>query len=949
MHHKSKYTFFISLLLFVWLIVFLTDNSILYAQGFHFGRNKVQYTQFDWQILKTDHFDIYYYPEMRDMAEKGAKLAEESYAVLETKFNFSVTKRIPLIFYSSHLHFQQTNVTPGFIPEGVGGFFEFSKNRVVIPGNGDLNQFKHVIRHELVHVFMHRKILNISRKYDTMDISYPPLWFVEGLAEFWSSKWDSRAEMVLKDAVLNNYNVGLENIYIVEGTFTMYKIGQHVLEYIADQYGEDKILRLLDNSWKFDRFEKCFQYVLGVDYKTFDQDYLYHLKKKYYPKLAEEDFNIQIDETIVRKGYNFKPVYYEQDGRDYVVFTGNRTGYSSIYMRPIEGLALKEKEHVETLVEGEATSDFESFHLFDSKIDVTKDGRIAFSSKSGETDALFIYDIRSHKVLSKHYFDDIAGIISPGWSPNGRDIAFSGLNVNGFKDIYIFNSENGNIQQLTNDIYNDLDPVWSPDGKHIAFASDRTEFGDEGCANIFLYTLKTQSIYYLTYGRQSDKTPSFSPDGNYLAYTSDRSGSENLYLIKNPLQTINNNKPVQMLKMSSYVGSTFDPAWTRWGGLLYSTFENMSFQIRHSANFLEKIDSAEVIEERIIPFRQKHWSLDNIASSEIDSSVNYVRKYDLDFAQTQVSQDPIYGTTGGALFAISDMLGNDQYYFVIYNNAQTSGDFWKSFNVAATKVSLGNRINYAIGLYRFAGYYYNPQDAYYYEESVGAQLTVSYPFSHFSRLDYTQLFTYSDKDWFVDKRRYAYLTSSYLSYVHDNSIWMQTGPIDGHRINITFGNTYDFAFSEVNYLTGLIDLRKYFRITTRSAYAIRVMSMFNEGREIRQFYFGGSWDLRGYRRWSLRGKRLFLVSQEFRFPMADLVGVRFPFGSIGLNGIRGALFFDAGNAWNDNLEELKGSFGVGVRFRFAGFLVLRWDLGRKTDFKDISGYTFNHFFFGWDF
>jgi len=128
------------------------------AQFFYFGRNKVQYTDFDWHVLKTQHFDIYYYPEMQDLAQRGAFLAEESYKVLEQKFGQDVANRIPLIFYSSHLHFQQTNTTPGFVPEGVGGFFEFLKGRVVIPYTGSMWDFRHVIRHELVHVFMHGKI-----------------------------------------------------------------------------------------------------------------------------------------------------------------------------------------------------------------------------------------------------------------------------------------------------------------------------------------------------------------------------------------------------------------------------------------------------------------------------------------------------------------------------------------------------------------------------------------------------------------------------------------------------------------------------------------------------------------------------------------------------------------------------------------------------------------------
>jgi outer membrane protein assembly factor BamA len=146
----------------------------------------------------------------------------------------------------------------------------------------------------------------------------------------------------------------------------------------------------------------------------------------------------------------------------------------------------------------------------------------------------------------------------------------------------------------------------------------------------------------------------------------------------------------------------------------------------------------------------------------------------------------------------------------------------------------------------------------------------------------------------------------------------------------------------------LLDVRYYQRLTLRSAYAIRFLSLFNEGKEARQFYFGGSWDLRGYPRFSLHGQRVFLISQELRFPMIDLIGLRLPFFSIGFNSIRGALFFDVGNVWDHGFGTPKGSFGIGVRLPL-GFLALRWDIGKRTDFESIQKGYFTQFFFGWDF
>ncbi len=106
------------------------------AQFFFFGRNKVQYEEFDWKILRTEHFDIYYYGEMGKIAEIGAFYAEEIYDELKVRIESYCNPPRAIIFYNTTIDFQQTNTTPGLIPEGVGGFFEFLKGRVVLPSNG---------------------------------------------------------------------------------------------------------------------------------------------------------------------------------------------------------------------------------------------------------------------------------------------------------------------------------------------------------------------------------------------------------------------------------------------------------------------------------------------------------------------------------------------------------------------------------------------------------------------------------------------------------------------------------------------------------------------------------------------------------------------------------------------------------------------------------------------
>ena len=182
------------------ILILILTCDVTFGQYFFFGRNKVQYDKFDWKILQTKHFNIYYYGEMGQIAQIGAAIAEQTYNEYKVRFNYVITHRIPLIFYNTSNQFEQTNTTPGLLPEGVGGFFEFMKGRVVLPSTGSLHDFKHVIRHELTHVFMFSKLFSIYREHRITANSYPPLWYSEGLAEYISIKEDSQARMVMRDA-----------------------------------------------------------------------------------------------------------------------------------------------------------------------------------------------------------------------------------------------------------------------------------------------------------------------------------------------------------------------------------------------------------------------------------------------------------------------------------------------------------------------------------------------------------------------------------------------------------------------------------------------------------------------------------------------------------------------------------------------------------------------------
>src|SRR3989442_1710999 len=108
------------------------------AEAQYFGRNKVRYRTFKYQVLKTAHFDIYYYPEERLAVEQAAQMAERWYARLSKILNHELRTRQPVILYASHPDFEQTNVLEGEMGEGTGGVTEILKRRVVLPMAGPL-------------------------------------------------------------------------------------------------------------------------------------------------------------------------------------------------------------------------------------------------------------------------------------------------------------------------------------------------------------------------------------------------------------------------------------------------------------------------------------------------------------------------------------------------------------------------------------------------------------------------------------------------------------------------------------------------------------------------------------------------------------------------------------------------------------------------------------------
>ncbi|MEX2157276.1 MAG: hypothetical protein WD773_10600 [Gemmatimonadales bacterium] len=937
------------------IVLGTTLAAPLSAQFGYFGQNKIQYRRFDWRVLRGEHVDLYYYPEEEELGRVALAYAEESYDSLERRFNHAVTRRIPLIVYASHTDFEQTNILPFIPPEGLLGVTEFLKRRVAMPFRGSYAEFRHTLRHELVHVFQLSLAAEVFGRYPRMRQVGMPLWWTEGLAEHFSSGEDTRDQMVLRDMTVSGQLPGLPALTYAYGGL-VYPVGGSIHRYLADHYGEWRILQLYGDIWKYGSFDEAMGAVYGRSLEQLSDEWQYWMRQRYYPAVSTQPPLAITARKLTELA--IKPAAYQLPGDSVpsFLFFSPASGYATIYAQSLTGTRKR------PVVQGERSEQFESFHFFDSRLDVNPQGIAAFSSKYAERDALFFWDLKRQVVVGRYQFPELVSILSPAWAPDGKSVVFSGLSVSGYSDLYRLWLGDGRLERLTSDRYEDVDPTISPDGRTLVFSSDRTPFGLNGARNLFALDLASGAVRYLTYGNWRDETPRWggAPPGR-IYFASDRDGTFQVYSI--------DSSGVGRRETKTLNGA-FDPQWVPGphGGLVFGGFADLSFNIYLAEPLADSAIAFALAPADSLPAPTWTWGeLSHPQYARADAAP-YEKKFTLDFAAGDAVVAPGLGAAQGAVFLFSDLL-SDHMLFVAVSSFQGTGFGNLIDNVSGTAFYLNQsrRINWGVGAFRQRGLFYEGDFNTLFEEtSYGAFAQVRYPFTRFRRLVGEYRLERSDRfDLFsedVDEpRRLGWLASNYLSYVKDNTLWLSTGPIDGERYNLTAGLVNDLSHGRFDSWLLSADVRKYLRTSLHSAVAVRVQGYASGGERPRRINIGGSWGLRGYPRYGyVAGTRAWLVNAEFRFPITDFVTIGFPFGAARFPGVQGALFVDYGRAWSEATTHrgVLGSSGLGLRMPIGPPLVLRLDIGYRLGSNNLASYglppssrhtRFVDFFFGFNY
>ena len=665
------------------------------ADAQYFGRNKVQYEDFDFKVLKTEHFDVYYYSQEQEAARMAARMAERWYARLSRIFDYRMGTRQPLILYASHPHFRQTNAVSGGIGEGTGGVTESFKRRIVLPLGASLQDTDHVIGHELVHAFQFAMTGADVQRASLVGMPSAlglPLWFIEGMAEYLSlGPVDAHTAMWIREAAARE---GLPTIDELDSPeYFPYRYGHAFWAYVAGRWGDGIVRRLLlaaaDPRARMDAIEQ----VLGVDREILSTEWHRAIQREYAPVLASTVPAGRLAKPLItadRHGgeLNLAPELSPDGTR--LVFLSERDLFS-IDMFLADA---RSGEVIRKIVSTAADPHFDSLQFIASAGAWHPEGRqFVFGAIKAGQPVLTIVDSTNGDTVREIELRDLGEIFNPTWSPDGGRIAFSAL-AGGFSDLFVYDLAASRLNRLTNDPYSDLEPAWSPDGRQIAFATDRfTSRLDDltiGELRLGLIDPSTSQIRLLdAFNRGKHISPQWSPDGQHLYFVGNPNGIANLHRLD-----LGSNDVEAMTNLQTGISgiTTLSPAMSiasSSGRLAFTVYSDGEYWI-YTADSPESIAPGRVQLQTglnaaaLPPTRRAGSGVESLLANEAlglpPPRANFpVTEYRPSLSLDYLGQPTIgfgadnFGTyVGGGLSAFfSDMLGSHQ----LASTAQAAGSF----------------------------------------------------------------------------------------------------------------------------------------------------------------------------------------------------------------------------------------------------------------------------------
>ena len=946
-------------LVFVCVTLFLSPLATitLDAQFFPFyGKNRVKYDKFDWHIYTTDHFEIYYYPELEEHLDRVAGYAESAYQQISADLQHELAFVVPLVIFKTHSEFEQQNIIPGASPEGVGAFAEPQRDRIVLPLDEPPDGLYRLITHELTHIFMFdivpRSLIRRS----------VPLWVDEGIADYMAGIWRPLDLMQVRDVAVSDSVPSMTDFQGYGGfanARVVYNLGHAVFEFIEDEWGQAGVRQFLFGLRRMSiggGGDSVYEEALDVDADGFDDRFRRYLNERF-EAFREKERPLDYGRNLAPDFISQYPVVYNIEsapsGEVIAAVALNRKDQEF----DIVLLSAHTGEIIDNLTSGfDQSLGFEYIPLPGQRFNTVswiswspQGDRVAYFVRKGKYKSLVIQNVLTKDVERRIDLDMVDEPESPDFSPDGTAVVFSALS-SGIGDIFELDLLTEEVTNLTNDEFADYAPLYSHDGSavlHLARVSGNNKY--------FSINLSDGTRTQLTFGTHDDAGGQLI-DNDTLVFSS---------------TAIDPAQPVSPDVARD--GEIFN-IWT----LGLATGELRQYTDTSTGNVNPIVITGDEDEPgtrvAFITYYEGEYGLHSIAhedplytaQTEDFGSPGPIIDFQAPLAHTLIRDNsrqkgafenmflegrpPLnLGVTsngdvlGGTSISFTDVLGDQQFSLSAYSIQQ-----YRTYS--GSYINLSGRMQYAVQgfsqeqfFYGFVpGTFFDPSlsflsrdDAIAVRSTRGGSVFSIYPIDRFRRVELSVgLFDTTEK---FDNPALAEQSEQYqqqqfgtsifrsgrylplgLALIQETTVFREYGPLSGS----TFRLSYEFAppggDAFLSRQTIDLDARKYWRISENGVLALRGRGFKSWGDFPDFTFFGGNSDMRGYDYLEFLGHKALFGNAELRFPVIEAMAT--PIGILG--GVRGAFFFNFGVAGFEGQPLNAWSFEPGI---FRGVESIRFN------------------------
>src|SRR4051795_1373126 len=476
----------------------------------YYGKNRIRYNDFKWRIYNTDHFEIYFYPDVEPQLERVTSYAESAYQQVSSDLKHDLAFKVPLVLYKTQSEFQQQNIEPGELPEGVLAFAEPYRDRMVLPIDEPSDALYRLITHQLTHIFEFDIIPRTLLRRGL------PLWVDEGLSDYMTGYWNPFDLMTVRDAAIADIIPSMsdfQGVQFADGRLP-YNLGHAAFEFIESKWGPEGLRQFLFALRKavIGGGESAYEEAFKLKPEEFDEQFDKYLKDRFKPfrdKERPQDYGKDLapkrEKTPFVTVVSIEP---SPSGDLMAVAAGNRKDQEL----DIILLSTKDGKGIRNLTGGfNAGFGFEYI--------ATPGGfrgnavpwmswspggdRNPFLPRHEKEKQLVLQNVLSKKIEKRFDIKSVDMPESPDFSPDGKSIAFAALR-SAIADVFIIDIATGEIQNITNDQFGDYAPTWAPDGKSIVYIK-RVSGNDK----LYRYDVATKKSTQLTFGTHDDGAAQF--------------------------------------------------------------------------------------------------------------------------------------------------------------------------------------------------------------------------------------------------------------------------------------------------------------------------------------------------------------------------------------------------------------------------------------------------------